>query len=327
MKRRVLGKTGLEVTELGLGTWGLSGEAYGNVAQEEAKRVIRRAAQMGITLFETSSSYGTSSEKQGGAMERALGEALAELTHDNGIVVVTKLGTDRTTDPTSKNFSRDYLRQVGKKSREHLGNRVGLIALLHNPSRQTIQREEATSALQELAEEGIVTSWGVSAGDQEVAEAALDAGAPILSVPYNIFHVEPLRALQDRIREAGVGLVAHSILAYGLLTGRWTRSKVFGAHDHRKDRWPDGGLAKRIQQLEAVRPLVSGDIQTMRAAAVRFALQNELVSCALLGPRNSTQLDQLVRDARCEGPYLTEAKLHSLENRLEQLGVRSANGQ
>ena len=102
---------------------------------------------------------------------------------------------------------------------------------------------------------------------------------------------------------------------------KWAPAKEFRYGDHRSERWPDGALKKRIRQLDAVRPLVSGDVTTLRSAALRFALEPTVISNVVLGPRTPAQLDQLVREATAEPPYLSAAKLEALEKRFEHLDV------
>src|SRR5262245_10207970 len=93
MRNRPLGKTGLVVSELAIGTWGLSGDSYGPIEETEAELVLRRAIDMGFSLIDTSDAYGA------GRMERLSGK----LAKDHpGLVVVTKGGIDRTTDPPRK---------------------------------------------------------------------------------------------------------------------------------------------------------------------------------------------------------------------------------
>lgn len=308
MRERTLGKTELKVSELALGTWGLSGDGYGPIAPGEALRVIERAKAMGITLFETADCYSR------GSLETDLGSALK----GSEATVVTRWGTDMKGNPERKRFDAAYLKECAEKSRERLGE-VRLIGLLHNPSAQTLKDGEATDTMKGLVEAGVICHWGVSIGDTEVGEAALEAEAPILSLPYNILTVQPLRSLATKIEETGVGLLAHSVLFYGLLTGRWAPGKEFRHLDHRAQRWPEGALRQRIQHLDAVRPLVSGDVTTMRSAAVRFVLENSAVASAILGPKNGTQLDQLVRECQGEPPYLSEGKMSALEGRLRNL--------
>ena len=313
MRTRSLGKTGIEVSELGLGTWGLSGDGYGAQPPGEARRVIDSALGMGITLFETASSYGR------GAMEQTLGDALAASERD--VTVVTKWGTDRDANPPHKHFDETYLRACAERSRTRLGAETRVVALLHNPSMKTLSNGSVFETMKQLVSEQLITAWGVSAGDEPTARAALDADAQVLSLAHNVLMVQPLRALAEVIRAKGVGLLAHSVLFYGLLAGRWSANRTFRIEDHRSERWPPGALGIRIGHLDAIRPMVSGEVLSMRSAAVRFVLENALVSSAVLGPRNNVQLIQLVRETSAEPPYLSEGKMSGLEGRLRNLEV------
>lgn len=312
MRRRRLGRTELQVTELSLGTWALSGDGYGPVPEGEADRVIDRARTMGINLFETADSYAD------GAMEKRLGE---RLEGDADVCVVTKLGTDRNASPPRKRFDAAYLRQAFEASRERLRRAVVDVVLLHNPSTKALARDETCGVLRDLKASGAIRAWGVSVSTHEAAEAALDAGAEVLSLPYNVLHVQPLRALDERLLATDTGVLVHSVLSYGLLCGLWPPHKEFRYGDHRGERWSPTQLRRRIRQLDAVRPAVSGDVKTLRAVAVRFALSNDRVSSVVLGPRLGMQLDQLVREAGREPPYLSAAKLEAMEQRLESLGL------
>ncbi len=312
MRRRPLGKTGLDVTELGLGTWGLSGDGYGPVPESEQDRVIDRARALGITLFETADSYAH------GGMERKLGERLKD---DKRARIVTKIGTDRDAIPPKKRFDPEYLRAAVERSGERLGRDAIDVVLLHNPSEVAMQKREATALLSELKQSGKVRAWGVSAGTLDVASAAIEQGAQVLSLAYNALNQRELEQLSDVIDEADVGLLAHSVLGYGLLCGHWAPSKSFSLGDHRAERWVGDDLRRRIRQLDAIRPLIGGDVLSLRGGALRFVLHNERISAALLGPRNTVQLDQLVREAGKGPPYLEDDKLTALENRLRDVGV------
>ena len=186
MRRRPLGKTGLNVSELGLGTWGLSGDGYGPVPESEQDRVIDRARALGITLFETADSYAH------GSMERKLGERLKD---DTRARIVTKIGTDRDAIPPKKHFDPEYLRTAVERSAERLGRDVIDVVLLHNPSEVAMQRREASALLAELKQAGKIRGWGVSAGTLEVASAAVDQGAEVVVAGVQ-------RALPERPRRA-----------------------------------------------------------------------------------------------------------------------------
>jgi aryl-alcohol dehydrogenase-like predicted oxidoreductase len=314
MRFRALGKTGLALSEQSLGTWGLSGDGYGPVPPAEQEGVIDRALALGIRSFETADVYGK------GAMEARLGERLAGAADAR---IVTKVGTDRSSSPPVKRFDPAYLREAVARSRERLRRDVVDVVLLHNPVLATVERGEATAALAELKAEGALRAWGVSAGSLEVARAAIAKGAEVVSMTYNVFFSKDLRALHDDIEKSGVGVLAHSVLAHGLLCGYWSLHKSFPAGDHRAERWTSDDLRRRVLQLSALRPTVAGAVSSLRGAAVRFALANADVSSVVLGPKSAVQLDQLLREGGQEPPYLTEDQLKSLAFRLEQSGVRT----
>lgn len=312
MRTRPLGKTSLTVTELALGTWGLSGDAYGPVQDFEQDRVIDRALALGVGLFDTADAYAN------GAMEKKLGERLPQGSH---VKVVTRLGTDRSAEPVRKRFDRAYLSAAFERSRERLKGHTEIV-LLHNPVLATVELGEATEVLAELKRSGAIAAWGVSAGSAEVARAAIAKGAEVLSMQYHALFSSDLRDLHDDISTHGVGLLAHSVLGHGLLAGYWSLHKQFPRGDHRADRWTPDELRRRVLQLPSLRALVSGEVLTMRSVALRFGLSNDDVSSVVLGPRNIVQLDQLVREAGKGPPYLTKEQLDKLAFSLDYAGSR-----
>jgi aryl-alcohol dehydrogenase-like predicted oxidoreductase len=314
VRQRSLGNTGLPCSELGLGTWGLSGDAYGPVSPDEQNRVIARARLLGVKLFDTADSYGL------GEMERRLADVLGV---DESLTVVTKIGTNRDVVPAQKCFSREFLEKSLDACASRLRPRALDVVLLHNPSVSTVVSGEATRFLAEQTRIGRIKSWGVSVGSKAVAEAALDAGAPIVELAFNVLWPRELRAIEARAEAAGVGILARSVLAHGLLAGYFPSDKVFPSFDHRSERWTSDELRTRIRELDALRPLVGGDVSSLRAVALRWVLGHSLVSSAILGPRSSLQLDQLVRDAGREPPYLSDEAIKTLESRLEELGARA----
>lgn len=312
MRARPLGSTGLEVTELSLGTWGLSGEAYGQVPERERAGVVERALALGIRVFETADCYAK------GSLETLLGERLK--SHPEA-VVVTKLGTRLDSTPPKKDFSREYLAKAVDRSLYRLKrDRIDCV-LLHNPSDRAFARPELPELMKQLCESKKVTCWGASVGSVDAGRAALEAGAEVLELPYNVFHDQELRQLSTTITENKVGILARSVLAHGLLCGAWAQSRAFGASDHRADRWTPDAFRRRIQQLSAIRPSISPTLPTLRAIALRYALSNERVSSVVLGPRNLIQLDQLVREAGKGPPYIESGQLEFLERRLAAAGV------
>jgi aryl-alcohol dehydrogenase-like predicted oxidoreductase len=314
MRTRVLGKTGLSVSELSLGTWGLSGDGYGPVPEFEQDKVIDRACALGVTLFETADVYGN------GRMETRLG---AQLETNDAVVIVTKIGTDRSDKQPRKRFAPEYLRAAFEKSRERLKRPVIDVLLLHNPSVATLERGEATALLSELKAGGAVRAWGVSAGSVEVARAAIGLGVDVLSLAHNALFSSDLDLLHSDIEASRVGVLARSVLGHGLLAGYWSLYRTFPPGDHRAERWTSEDLRRRVQQVAALRALIGDGVESLRGGAVRYVLSNKDVSSVVLGPRNVVQLDQLVREAGKEPPYLSAEKLKKFAARLQDLGIRT----
>ena len=281
MPRRPLGKTGLKLTELTLGTWGLSGDGYGPVEESEQARVIERALDMGIHTIETADAYGA------GRMERLIGEVLARRADvADGVVIVTKGGTDRTTSPPRKRFDGEYIRASVERSLRRLGRDRIDVYLLHSPRADVFASSETVDALLDLKRQGKIGHWGVSAGDVAVGRTALRRGAEAIEVAYNLLHGTHLHRLAGEIMVSRArGVLARSTLAYGLLSGHWRVDRDFAQGDHRGDRWSKPGRASGgIEQIASLRFLLNRDVLTMRAAAVRFVpLQPARDDGAVLG--------------------------------------------
>jgi aryl-alcohol dehydrogenase-like predicted oxidoreductase len=251
-------------------------------------------------------------------MEKRLGERLTKEA-----VVATKLGTDLSASPPRKRFDAEYLREALERSRERLKRDSVDVVLLHNPSTQSIEKGTALETLASLVEKGLAKTYGVSVGSKEAATAALKKDVPVLELAHNVFHSGELKSVSDTVKEKGTGILARSVLSYGLLSGFWPHTKEFPAGDHRSERWTPDEFRRRVGQLNALRPSVAGAVTSIRAVALRYVLTNELVSSAVLGPRKSAQLDQLVREAGKEPPYLNPDSLAALERRLANVGIRS----
>jgi aryl-alcohol dehydrogenase-like predicted oxidoreductase len=314
VRTRALGKTGLRVSELALGTWGLSGDGYGPVDASEQERVVARALEMGVSLIDTADAYGD------GHMERLVGRAIASLGE---VVVVTKGGIDRSTSPPRKRFDGPFIRASVERSLERLGRDWIDVYLLHNPLEATLNSAETIDTLLDLKRQGKIAHWGVSAGDAEVGRTATRKGAEVIEIAYNLLHSSDLHRLAGEVIVAGAGILARSTLAYGLLGAEWARDRDFGPGDHRADRWTKPELARRVEQVAAFRYLVQGEVETMRSAAVRYVLSSSIVASAVLGPRTVKQLEDVVREVGVGPIYLRDAALARIPRALESVGIEA----
>ncbi len=195
------------------------------------------------------------------------------------------------------------------------------MVLLHCPTVAALQAGEGEAVLREKKDSGQLRAWGVSAGSFEVASLAVDRGAEVLELAYNLFVPRDLSRLDDQIREAGTAVLARSVLAHGLLVGRWRADQLFLDADHRSARWTEETLGYRLDQLDAFRSLIKGDVRFLWSAALRYVLCSDRVSSAVLGASRVEQLSELVAQAGEGPPYLDAEALAELPARLAAVGI------
>src|SRR5262249_37424450 len=153
--------------------------------------------------------------------------------------------------PAYKRFDPAYLREAVQRSQERLRRARIDVVLLHHPSASTMSRGEAANTMKELKQSGAVGAWGVAAGDAYVARAALGHGAEVVEPAYNAFFSRELHELGEEITRMHAGVLARSVLSYGLLAGHFSEAHHFEPADHRSARWTRPEFETRIRQLEA----------------------------------------------------------------------------
>jgi aryl-alcohol dehydrogenase-like predicted oxidoreductase len=226
VERRRLGRTGRDVSVVGLGTWQL-GADWGAVSDEQAHEVLHAALDAGVTMLDTADVYGD------GRSERLIGEVLAARGRPDDVLVATKAG--RRADPhVATAFTPDALRAWTDRSRRNLGvERLDLVQL-HCPPRGVYGDDNVFAALDGLVEDEVVAAYGVSVETREEALAAI-ARPHVASVQIilNPLRTAPVEDVLPAARSAGVGIVARVPLASGLLSGRYSLETTFAADDHR----------------------------------------------------------------------------------------------
>lgn len=224
MEQRVLGKTGLNVSVVGLGTWQL-GADWGDVDQSQAQAVLAASADAGVTFFDTADVYGD------GRSEQAIGAFLAGRP-DLDITVATKMG--RRVEQRPENYTLANFRQWVDRSRRNLRtDRLDLVQL-HCPPTAVYSSTEVYDALDTLVAEDAIGNYGVSV---ERADEALEAirhpGTATVQLILNAFRLKPLDEVLPAAKAAGIGIIARVPLASGLLSGKYSRDTAFAPDDHR----------------------------------------------------------------------------------------------
>ncbi len=313
MRTRLLGRSGLTVGELGLGTWSLSNDGYGPVTPEDARATIEAALDEGVTFIETSDCYAE------GRVESLIGEVLGARDRSHAFVS-TRIGVDRSGEVARKRFEPEYITRACEASLKRLKSDYVDALVLHNPLPHTLLRPETWNALGVLKKSGKARLIGASVSSLDAGEAAISSGADIIVVPYNLFFSKLLHRLSGALATAKVAVIARSPLGYGVLADTWGASRRFRDEDHRMYRWSSADLSRRVRQREALRPLVKGDVASLRDLALRYVLSNGLVSAVVPGARTPDHARQNARSA-ASAPYLPDADLASIGQLLASVNL------
>ncbi|MBW2464556.1 MAG: aldo/keto reductase [Deltaproteobacteria bacterium] len=301
MKTRKVGTTDVELSEVSLGTWGLASDAYGRSDHKRAARVATRALELGVTTFDTSPLWGD------GVSEKVIGEVMAEHGRDE-VQVIARAGARWNDGALDLDTTKDALRADFDRSLERLQTERIDVWLLHEPKGELWERDDWRELVDELKKDEKIGSWGASVSTPEGARLALEAGADVLCMTYNILASDDLHDLAADIAKAEASVIARSPLMYGLLAGRWAEYRSFPRTDHRRDRWSAQALRARIRQVDKLRFLVHGEVASLAEASLRYVLANSLVRCALVGARTPAQIESACA-ASSDTQYLPDEDL------------------
>jgi aryl-alcohol dehydrogenase-like predicted oxidoreductase len=224
MEQRILGKTGRNVSIVGLGTWQL-GADWGTVDPAQAQAILAASVEAGVTFFDTADVYGD------GKSEQAIGKFLAD-NPGHGVTVATKMG--RRMEQRAENYSLANFRQWVDRSRKNLGTDTLDLVQLHCPPTAVYSNNEVYDALDTLVAEGAISNYGVSVErTDEALEAIRHEGTASVQIILNAFRLKPLDEVLPAAKAAGVGIIARVPLASGLLSGKYSKDTTFAENDHR----------------------------------------------------------------------------------------------
>lgn len=288
MQQRLFGRTGREVSVIGLGTWQL-GADWGDVSESDALEVLGVSADAGVTLFDTADVYGD------GRSETIIGRFAKD--HPE-IFVATKMG--RREAQETENYRPENFRAWTDRSRRNLGVDTLDLVQLHCPPSAVIDADETYDALDALVEDGTIAAYGVSVETCEQALAAIARpGVASIQIIVNAFRLKPLDEVLPAAQAAGVGVLARVPLASGLLSGKYDASTTFAENDHRTynrqgeafDRGETFSGVDFATGLEAVRELTAAlpaDV-SLPGASLAWVASRPGITSVIPGARSVSQ--------------------------------------
>ncbi len=305
MKRRVLGRTGIEVSEIGVGAWQLGGplvldgkvDGHPDVGREAAVELIRRCGDLGINFVDTAEQYGA------GESERRVGEAL--LGQRERWVICTKFGAlvgpggERINDASARRVPVSLEGSLRRLRTDYVD-----VYLYHVPP-DRLEAEGVARELERAKREGKVRAVGISTKDAESCRFLLGLGVlDVVQFPASM--LEPRDDLAGLVAEVGAGGVVRGAFAHGRLSGRYFREPPrFAPDDIRVNWYPPQTVAAEFARCVAFEELVTA-ARSMPQLALRYLLDRPSTHTIILGAKTLADYETAV--AATGLPPLTRAE-------------------
>jgi aryl-alcohol dehydrogenase-like predicted oxidoreductase len=323
MQKRKLGKSGLEVSALGLGCMGMSFSYGPPKDKQEMTSLLRAAVERGITFFDTAEVYGPFSN------EELVGEALAPFR--GRVAISTKFGFDLSPDFDPRgmkglpalNSRPEHIRQAAEGSLKRL--KVDVIDLLYQHRVDpNVPIEDVAGAVKDLIQEGKVKHFGLSeAGVQTIRRAHAVQPVTALQSEYSLWTRTPEKEVIPALEELGIGLVPYSPLGKGFLTGKIGESAKFDSSDFRSTL--PRFTPEALKANQALINLLASIGERKKATPAQIALAWLLARKPWIVPiPGTTKLDRLDENIGAVSVELTPDDLGDIENAASKITVQGA---
>jgi aryl-alcohol dehydrogenase-like predicted oxidoreductase len=314
MKYRKLGKSGINVSEIGFGTWTIGMDWWTKkIDDDQAVKMLKRAYDLGINFYETADVYGN------GKSERLLAQAFKDMNSEE-IIYSTKWGYDiYDADQVGHNelpqkHNPEYLQFALQQSMSRLQVDHIDVYSLHNPKMNTIQDDQLFLSLDNLIKIGKIRGHGVALGpaigwEEEGLEAMEKRNITCLQTVYNILEQDPGRTFLNSAKQNEVGLLVRVPDASGVLTGKVNEKTVFDKNDHRSTRKRDW-ILQAVQKAEKLKPLSQSNGWNITELAIKFILSQKEVSVVLPTVVDMEEIEMFAKIS--DGKYLTGSELSQI---------------
>jgi aryl-alcohol dehydrogenase-like predicted oxidoreductase len=287
MRYRTLGRTGLDVSELGYGAWGIGKTMWVGATDDESLRALRRAVELGVDFIDTALRYGR------GHSERLVGQVVREAAET--VYVATKVPPKNLQWPARAGtaaddaFPSDWVIACAEESLRNLGLETIDVLQFHVWSDEWVGQGGWLDAIERLKAEGKIRFFGVSINDHEPENAVrlVESGAvDSVQVIYNVFDQSPEDELFEAVRDADVGVIVRVPFDEGGLTGKVTPKTTFPKGDFRNDYFAGGRKQEVWDRVQAIARDLEMPLERMPEIALRFCLSHPAVSTVIPGMRS-----------------------------------------
>ena len=293
MQYRKFGNTDLLVSEIGFGAWAIGGGAmigntaigWGDANDEESKKAIHRALELGINFFDTADIYGL------GHSEQLIGEMLGAMKN---VIIATKVGNVSRNEQFAVDYSKEYILKACEVSLKRLKKDTIDYYQLHSARVTHLQQGDCLEAMQLLKQQGKIRYWGISLNTfDSFPEAAFFINQKIgngFQLVLNILNQKSLSIIKIASL-AGYGIIARMPLQFGLLTGKFDQGVFFSDNDHRKNRLTKEVVESANTALEPVWQLCKKYGVNKTQLSLSYILSYDEVSTIIPGIRTSAHAE------------------------------------
>jgi myo-inositol catabolism protein IolS len=286
MQYRPLGKTGLEVSEVGFGSWAVSNRGYGPTDDSESILTINRALDSGINFIDTADSYGN------GHSEKLIGKVLNE-RNDRDTIVCTKFGWDfYNKSGIRSNLNKEYIFYAVEQSLKRLQREKIDLYLIHSQNPKHIIDFDVQYTLQMLKKDGKIRNYGLSISHYYTTKYLSlinDLDWDAIELKFNLLDRNAKHLFFDVCTQKRIGLVVREPLANGMLTGKYNKASVFGKYDHRSG-WTQKFLEYQIDMVDMLKNQLNLNSTDMIKTSIKYILSHIAVSSVIPGAKNVDQV-------------------------------------
>ncbi|MGH2967636.1 MAG: aldo/keto reductase [Solirubrobacteraceae bacterium] len=312
MNERRLGRTGLHVSEIGYGAWGIGGSMWLGAEDQQSLEALNRAIDLGVNFIDTALVYGN------GHSEQLVGKVVRE--RSERIVVASKIPPKNGkwpmpggVDPDDA-FPADHIRRKTERSLSNLGLDAIDIQQFHVWSDEWVGRGSWLEAVQALKDDGLIRFFGVSINDHQPANAIelIETGVvDTVQVVYNVFDQSPEDELLAACERNDVGVIVRVPFDEGGLTGRIGAGTTFPDGDFRNAYFRGDRLREVDEHVEAILAELGIDRDQLPEVALRYILSQPAVSTVIPGMRSVRNVER--NTAVGDGDGLPEEQVSALK--------------
>ncbi len=290
MRKRILGKTGISVSEIGFGAWAIGASGWGAQDENDSLNALFTAIDHGVNFIDTAAGYGN------GKSEQVIAKALKD--RKEKITIATKIHPVEGVWPPSpyckveERYPEKYLREKLEDRLRFLNTDCIDLLQLHTWTRAWNENPEPFQILRKFKEEGKIKHIGVSTPEQDqnaVIDLMKNGWVDTVQLIYNIFEQEPAAELLPTAKKYNVGVIVRVAFDEGVLTGKYNSDFNFGDDDFRSNYFAGDRLERSVKRVEKIKEEFAGLDISMPQLALKFPLSHPAVSTVIAGMRNDFQ--------------------------------------